>query len=63
MTALDQKNPVYILAGAGTGGHLYPAIAIGEMILQLQPQSKICFIGTKKGLETRVVPAAGHQLL
>ncbi len=62
--AAQQKNiPAYILAGAGTGGHLYPAIAIGEKILHLEPDSKIYFIGTKKGLETRVVPAAGHSLL
>ncbi len=61
--SVNNKNVKnYILAGAGTGGHLYPAISLGEKILEKRPQSKIYFIGTKNGLEFRVIPELGHPL-
>ncbi|MBN1638066.1 MAG: undecaprenyldiphospho-muramoylpentapeptide beta-N-acetylglucosaminyltransferase [Ignavibacteriales bacterium] len=46
----------FLFAAGGTGGHLYPAIAIAEKIRELLPSSDIMFIGTKKKLESRVVP-------
>ena len=50
-----------ILAGGGTGGHVIPALAIAHE-LQKQYDAKILFIGTARGIETRLVPAAGFAL-
>ena len=52
----------YLFAGGGTGGHIYPAIALAEELLQRQPESDIHFVGTKKGLERKVVPEKGFPL-
>jgi len=46
----------YLFAGGGTGGHLYPAIAVAQKIKVLQPNSEILFIGTKNKIEANVVP-------
>ena len=51
----------YLFAGGGTGGHLYPAIAIAQRIKELQPNSEILFIGTKDKIESRVVPNLGFR--
>ncbi|MFA5834950.1 MAG: undecaprenyldiphospho-muramoylpentapeptide beta-N-acetylglucosaminyltransferase [Bacteroidota bacterium] len=48
-----------LFAGGGTGGHLYPAIAMAEEILKIQPDAKIAFVGTKEKIEARVVPEKG----
>ncbi|MDZ7721911.1 MAG: undecaprenyldiphospho-muramoylpentapeptide beta-N-acetylglucosaminyltransferase [candidate division KSB1 bacterium] len=56
------ESRTYILAGGGTGGHLYPALAIAEMIKRNQPDCDIHFIGTARGVETRVVPKQGYPL-
>jgi UDP-N-acetylglucosamine--N-acetylmuramyl-(pentapeptide) pyrophosphoryl-undecaprenol N-acetylglucosamine transferase len=50
-----------ILAGGGTGGHVIPALAIARE-LQSQHAAECCFIGTSRGIETRLVPAAGFPL-
>ena len=51
------------LSGGGTGGHLYPALAIGEAFLAGGPDREILFIGSERGLESRVVPEAGLPFL
>lgn len=48
-----------IVSGGGTGGHIYPALAIIEEIKKRDPQGEILYIGTKKGLEADIVPKAG----
>jgi UDP-N-acetylglucosamine--N-acetylmuramyl-(pentapeptide) pyrophosphoryl-undecaprenol N-acetylglucosamine transferase len=50
-----------ILAGGGTGGHVIPALAIAQE-LQKQYRAEVLFIGTARGLENRLVPAAGFPL-
>jgi UDP-N-acetylglucosamine--N-acetylmuramyl-(pentapeptide) pyrophosphoryl-undecaprenol N-acetylglucosamine transferase len=50
-----------ILAGGGTGGHVIPALAIARE-LRLHHSAECCFIGTSRGIETRLVPAAGFRL-
>jgi UDP-N-acetylglucosamine--N-acetylmuramyl-(pentapeptide) pyrophosphoryl-undecaprenol N-acetylglucosamine transferase len=50
-----------ILAGGGTGGHVIPALAIAKE-LQKQYRAEILFIGTARGIENRLVPAAGFPL-
>ncbi|MCQ2553309.1 MAG: undecaprenyldiphospho-muramoylpentapeptide beta-N-acetylglucosaminyltransferase [Clostridia bacterium] len=51
-----------ILSCGGTGGHIYPAIAIADKIKEKDPSSEILFIGTKTGMENRLVPAAGYEI-
>ena len=52
----------FVLSCGGTGGHIYPAIAIADKIREKDPQAEILFIGTKKGMENRLVPAAGYEI-
>ena len=51
----------FLFAGGGTGGHLYPAIAVAEEIKRIKPESEILFVGTKSKIEGRVVPKLGYQ--
>ena len=51
-----------LLSGGGTGGHVYPAIAIANKIKEEEPNSEIIFIGTTRGLENDLVPRAGYEL-
>ena len=50
-----------LFAAGGTGGHLYPAIAIAEEIRKKEPKATIAFVGTKEKIEARVVPQKGYQ--
>src|SRR6202789_3625064 len=50
-----------IIAGGGTGGHVIPALAIAQQ-LKKQFGAEVLFIGTARGLETRLVPQAGYPL-
>jgi len=50
------------MAGGGTGGHVYPAIAIADAITARRPEARVVFAGTKDRLEARAVPAAGYAL-
>lgn len=49
-----------LIAGGGTGGHLYPGIAIAEEVTARGGQ--VLFVGTARGMETKLVPAAGFEL-
>ncbi len=51
-----------IIAGGGTGGHIYPGIAIAREFMRRDPDSEVIFVGTAKGLEARIVPAQGFRL-
>lgn len=51
-----------ILAGGGTGGHLFPALAVAENIKEKYPDAEIIFVGTELGIEKRVVPQYGYEL-
>ena len=51
-----------IVAAAGTGGHINPALAIANKIAEENPNSEIIFYGTKRGLENDLVPRAGYEL-
>jgi UDP-N-acetylglucosamine--N-acetylmuramyl-(pentapeptide) pyrophosphoryl-undecaprenol N-acetylglucosamine transferase len=50
-----------ILAGGGTGGHVIPALAIAQE-LRSRYNAEVLFVGTQRGIETRLVPAAGFKL-
>lgn len=51
-----------IIAGGGTGGHLFPGIAIAQEMKNRYPDAEIHFIGTERGLEYKVIPDLGFQL-
>jgi UDP-N-acetylglucosamine--N-acetylmuramyl-(pentapeptide) pyrophosphoryl-undecaprenol N-acetylglucosamine transferase len=51
-----------LIAGGGTGGHIYPALAIAAALQQVEPDIKIEFVGTPSGLEAKLVPRAGYEL-
>jgi UDP-N-acetylglucosamine--N-acetylmuramyl-(pentapeptide) pyrophosphoryl-undecaprenol N-acetylglucosamine transferase len=51
-----------IIAGGGTGGHLFPGIAVAREIQRRDPESKILFVGAEQGIETRIIPKEGFEL-
>jgi len=51
-----------VIAGGGTGGHLYPGIAVAREILRRHPGARVTFAGTARGIEARVIPREGFQL-
>jgi UDP-N-acetylglucosamine--N-acetylmuramyl-(pentapeptide) pyrophosphoryl-undecaprenol N-acetylglucosamine transferase len=52
----------FLLAGGGTGGHIFPAIAIANAIKKLQPGAQILFVGAKGKMEMEKVPQAGYEI-
>lgn len=51
-----------LIAAGGTGGHIYPGIAVAKEIMRRDLASVVRFVGTARGLETRLVPRAGFEL-
>jgi len=51
----------FLFAGGGTGGHLFPAVAVAEHIREMKPEADILFIGTKDKIEGRVIPKLGYK--
>ena len=52
-----------LLAGGGTGGHIFPGIAIAREIMERVAGCEVIFVGTEQGLESRIVPAQGFRLV
>lgn len=52
-----------MVSGGGTGGHIYPALALIERLKQVDPDTEVLYVGTTRGLENRIVPAAGLKLV
>src|SRR4051812_45037730 len=59
------ERPVIWFAGGGTGGHLYPGLAIARKLVKLNPSVRPFFIGAQRGIEKTVLPASEfpHLLL
>jgi UDP-N-acetylglucosamine--N-acetylmuramyl-(pentapeptide) pyrophosphoryl-undecaprenol N-acetylglucosamine transferase len=51
-----------LVAAGGTGGHIYPALAVAKKLIEMEPESKVIFCGTERGLEGRIIPRAGFPL-
>ena len=59
--SIDSRTLSILFAAGGTGGHLFPAIAIAEEIKKTRPDARIAFVGTKNKIEARVVPERGFE--
>lgn len=53
----------YLLAGGGTAGHVNPLLAVADAIREREPDARVFVLGTKEGLEARLVPERGYELL
>jgi UDP-N-acetylglucosamine--N-acetylmuramyl-(pentapeptide) pyrophosphoryl-undecaprenol N-acetylglucosamine transferase len=51
-----------LIATGGTGGHLFPGIAVADELRRRDPATRVVFVGTPRGLESRLVPRAGYEL-
>ncbi len=51
-----------LIAGGGTGGHLFPGVAVAEELLRRDPTAELLFVGTARGIEARVVPELGWNI-
>lgn len=56
------RNPKILIAAGGTGGHVYPAIAIADALKTKLPETEIRFVGTKNHMEWQAVPKAGYEI-
>lgn len=59
---MGDTNERIVVAGGGTGGHVYPGVAIARELQRRRPQRELLFVGTAHGMETNLVPAEGFRL-
>ncbi|MBO8126016.1 MAG: undecaprenyldiphospho-muramoylpentapeptide beta-N-acetylglucosaminyltransferase [Firmicutes bacterium] len=52
----------YLFAGGGTGGHIYPALSLAEALSKIDEKAEFVFIGSRRGLEQKIIPRAGYPL-
>lgn len=62
LSSIPEVRPRIIIAGGGTGGHIFPAIAIANAIVKMQPQTEVLFVGAKGKMEMEKVPLAGYRI-
>lgn len=61
--SLKPTSPRVIISGGGTGGHIYPAIAIANAIRDVAPSAEILFVGAEGKMEMEMVPKAGYRII
>ena len=62
-TVIEKRKKRFVLAGGGTGGHIYPAIGIAQALQRLNSEVEIVFIGGRGRLESTLVPQQGFKFL
>ena len=60
---MEYKELRVIISGGGTGGHIFPAVSIANMLKELNPQTEILFVGADGRMEMDKVPAAGYRII
>lgn len=60
---MTTQRPTYLLAGGGTAGHVNPLLAVADGLRDRDPAASVLVLGTAEGLEARLVPARGYELL
>lgn len=63
MHSVNQKSLNILIGGGGTGGHIFPALAIAQEIRQRQPDARILFVGAEGRMEMTKVPEAGFEIV
>jgi UDP-N-acetylglucosamine--N-acetylmuramyl-(pentapeptide) pyrophosphoryl-undecaprenol N-acetylglucosamine transferase len=58
-----RSGPATVFSGGGTGGHLYPALALADALQDIRPDVRAVFVGAERGIEARVLPARGLEHL
>jgi len=56
------SEPRLLIAGGGTGGHLFPGVAVAEEFRARHAQAEVLFVGTERGIESRILPELGWRL-
>ena len=56
------ESGTFVLAGGGTGGHVFPAIAVGREIRRRRPGARVLFVGTRRGFEAVIAPREGFPI-
>jgi len=51
-----------IIAGGGTGGHLFPGLALAEELKRRDSSTEVIFVGTEHGIEARIIPREGYPI-
>ncbi len=59
---MDSSSPHLVVAGGGTGGHLFPGLAVAGEFIELVPDGRVTFVGTESGIESRVIPETPYDL-
>ena len=57
-----RQAPRILIAAGGTGGHVFPGLALARTLKELEPAAEVRFAGTSRGIENQAVPAAGFPL-
>ncbi len=58
----DSRKPRLLIAAGGTGGHIYPGLAVAREFAQRHPQAHVVFVGTSRGLEEKIIGGAGFEV-
>ncbi|HEY8460030.1 MAG TPA: glycosyltransferase, partial [Blastocatellia bacterium] len=62
LVSQSSRHLSVIIAGGGTGGHIYPGVAIAQEFRRRDADTRILFVGTPRGLETKIIPREGFNL-
>jgi UDP-N-acetylglucosamine--N-acetylmuramyl-(pentapeptide) pyrophosphoryl-undecaprenol N-acetylglucosamine transferase len=63
MVHKKQNNLTVMVVAGGTGGHIFPGVAVAEEIKRLHPEARIVFAGTERGIESKILPELGWPLV
>ncbi|RZA04382.1 MAG: UDP-N-acetylglucosamine--N-acetylmuramyl-(pentapeptide) pyrophosphoryl-undecaprenol N-acetylglucosamine transferase, partial [Proteobacteria bacterium] len=63
LVSMSQKNLRIAFAGGGSGGHLYPQVAVAGEIKKLAPDTEIFFVSTKGSIEEKLIPRSGYEVV